>query len=105
MKDSRSIKLKSALDKMPNEFTSREFSLEARKNGVSEKFIRHGGIGEYLHRYCDHPSKFQWIKRTQNTLHNVKKQDRLSDGDYDFEKECVEYLKEKGYKIFKLQEV
>ena len=107
MRDSNAL-MELTYSAMPNEFTSQEFGKRARKEGVSQTFIRGGGIARFLHRkHCAHLSRFIWKKPNIKPLRDIRRPDLITgkQGDDDFEKECVEYLKGLGYKIFKMKEV
>ena len=45
--------LSECLDKMPNYFSSNEFSAICQKNGLSKEFCRSGALGYFLTRACN----------------------------------------------------
>lgn len=80
-----------ALNRLPNIFTGTQFSKECRVLGYDTK--NDSSKTEFLHRNCvqDEFSNRTWIKRS--TANKVELN----------EKECIEFLKSIGYKIFKAE--
>jgi len=86
---------------MPYHFTSNEFATVAKRNGLSQAKVNSGVCAEFLHKHCDkHGTRRSWTKRN---LINVKEPDSLVSKLS--ETECIKFLKNKGYKIFKYTEL
>ncbi len=83
--------LRETLEKMPSEFNSNQFCNEAKINGYDQFNINQGYIAEFLHQNCKQGvTKRRWKKKITNNL-NFDKQEIF----------CINFLKEKGYKIYK----
>lgn len=90
-----------SLARMPYHFTSNEFATVAKRNGLSQAKVNSGVCAEFLHKHCDkHGTRRSWTKRN---LINVKEPDSLVSKLS--ETECIKFLKNKGYKIFKYTEL
>lgn len=104
------------LNQMPLMFTSNEFSNKARENGIPDKWVKQGKCGDFLHKHCDqYLTNKTWQKRIKNTqIIKVKEnvytppiiiKDEQINTDTFTEENCIKFLKEKGYKIFKYSEI
>jgi hypothetical protein len=90
--------LNSALQSMPNEFSSNQFSKKAQQLGLSKDKINEGTIGRYLTFNCNRGSTIRtWQKKVPDTM-----QPDLFEPT---EEMCIRILKEKGYKIMKFMEI
>jgi hypothetical protein len=85
--------LTKALDKMPQQFSSNEFSERAIKLGYPRQMIARGRMGLFLHKNCvqSAESKRMWEK---------KKDEQTLNFNVDLET-AIGLLKMKGYKIMK----
>ena len=88
--------LSECLDKMPNYFSSNEFSAICQKNGLSKHYCSSGTLGDFLKRFCTQgTTKRMWskkgiiVKEVNNTYNAYT------------EEEAINYLKKRGYKIYK----
>lgn len=98
--------LRTVLNKMPNEFTSMQFCKEARKHKIDEKFIHRGNVSVFLLRNANNIKHKTWrklnfkqeidsINQTFNQLDsNINKLEEI---------ECIKYLKQRGYRIQKIE--
>jgi len=88
--------LSECLDKMTNYFSSNEFSAICQKNGLSKEYCRSGALGYFLNRACNQgTTKRMWSKKgvivkEVNNTYNAYTED-----------EAINYLKKRGYKIYK----
>lgn len=83
--------LHTALNKMPKRFSSNEFCNYAENHGFSKRRIRNGDIATFLHEHCNQITRRIWEKKEQNINNN----ETMKDQDY------INYLKNKGYRIYK----
>lgn len=85
--------LQKALDKMPQQFSSNEFSDKAIRLGYPKEMISRGRLGLFLHKNCiqSPESRRMWMK---------KKDDQTLHFNVDLET-AIGLLKMKGYKIMK----
>lgn len=90
--------LNSALQSMPKEFTSNQFSKKAQQLGLSKDKVHEGTIGKYLTFNCNRGgTKRTWQKKVAESAQPEIFQ--LTD------ELCIRHLKEKGYKIMKFMEI
>ena len=83
--------LKETLENMEDSFSSNEFSLLAQAKGLSKKQISTGIIANFLHKECTQGlTKRTWYKSKVNKLNNDNQ-----------ELFYINFLKERGYKIYK----
>lgn len=82
--------LEKTMQEMPVTFTSNEFNKRAVYNGYPQKALKHKGLHRFIKRYADNAylGSKTWIKKTKTTSKTT-------------EKEMIEHLKRKGYKIMK----
>lgn len=104
------------LSQMPLMFTSSEFSIQGRKNGIPDRMFKQGKGGYFLHRHCDqYLTNKTWQKRIKQNQIITQKENSYSEKPI-VEKEspeslilneeiCIKFLKEKGYKILKYTEI
>lgn len=104
---------KKVLEGMPKTFTSHDFYRECRISGISESYLSSGAATVFLKRNCkaDHTFKKTYHKKVSDIINGsfsktydspvqeMKKETMIS------ESSCIEFLKSKGYKIFKYSEV
>ena len=92
--------LESAFADMRSEFTGYEFA-NSIKNfvGINEHKKIKPLVSRFLKARTEHPSKFVYIKRNIGTQLELKS-DKI-DRTIDPEIRAIEYLKARGYKIFK----
>jgi hypothetical protein len=78
------------MEEMPELFTSNEFNKMAIKNGYPAQSLRKKGLASFIKIYADneYEGSKTWLKRGE--------QKKLM-----ADKEMIEYLKSKGYKIMK----
>lgn len=83
--------LNQTLYQMPDRFTSYQYGKQLRKNGLCtvKENVRQD---RFLIHYCDHPSPKTWVKRKTNPCACARSKFT--------EKNAIELLKEKGYRIF-----
>ena len=105
--------------KMPLCFTSREFYDELRMNGFLESWFEGDAIPKFLKDKCHHEFRGKsWEKITANNTKPVEqsiakaeqkvieyKQQELIVDPVLNEKDCVNFLKSLGYKLFKTVEI
>lgn len=90
--------LNSALQSMPNEFTSNQFSKKAQQLGLSKDKVNEGTIGKFLTFNCIRMgTKRTWQKKVADTRQPEIFQ--LTD------EICIKHLKDNGYKIMKFMEI
>jgi hypothetical protein len=83
--------LSKTLSQMPESFSSNEFAIQAKKNGISKRQIANGIIASYLNiNATKGNSRRMWIK-TSTSRSTVS-----PDIEY-----CIARLKELGYKVLK----
>jgi hypothetical protein len=83
--------LSKTLSQMPESFSSNEFAIQAKKNGISKRQIANGIIASYLNiNATKGNSRRMWVK-TSASRTTVS-----SDIEY-----CIARLKELGYKVLK----
>ena len=105
---------------MPDCFTSREFYDELRLNGFQESWFDGDTIPKFLKDKCLHEYRGKsWEKISENNTkpvsqpiakHNqqiieYKQQELIIEKPVLNEKDCVNYLKSLGYKLFKTVEI
>lgn len=95
--------LEKTMEEMTTVFSSNTFALCLSKNGAPKEVVTNGVMLEYLRANADkfgnspHRTR-SWIKR------NILVQQQAINFDLTDEM-CINYLKNKGYRILKLQEV
>jgi SOS-response transcriptional repressor LexA len=83
------ILLHQVLDKMPQRFSSNQFSIKAQKMGLSKQEVANGTIGLFLHQHS-----IQSTTRRMWEKNNDKKTKTTIE-------EAIDLLKRNGYKIMK----
>jgi hypothetical protein len=94
-----------ALEKMPQEFSSKMFCTECRKLGTQEISIRNGHSKKYLITKCTKTSERTWLKIKHPEAAKNEPQGKLEQPEL-FEKNsrialAIKILKDAGYKVFK----
>lgn len=93
------------LQSMPKIFTSNQFCITARKEGITEHFIRWGGITKFLTENAENITPKRWKKKI-NEIKQNKIEFVIEPVEEDYEEfRCINYLKNKGYRIQKLVEI
>ena len=95
--------LEKTFQQMPNIFTSNQFALRLKVNGAPQDVVTNGMMLVYLRRYADKfgnsPHRTRtWIKRNP-MVHQQAINFELND------EMCIQHLKNKGYRILKMQEI
>lgn len=83
------------LNKMPVQFSTNQFIDKLRKLKVDEYIIKNEHHVGYLKKHCYSISKRTYVKKENNQSSNNKTELHLT------EEICIQFLKEKGYKILK----
>lgn len=105
--------------KMPECFTSREFYDELRMNGFEESWFEGDAIPKFLKDKCHHEYRGKtWEKITAKNVNaydikpkveqqviEYKQQELIVEKPVLNEKDCVNFLKNLGYKLFKTVEM
>lgn len=87
--------LEETLKEMPIIFSSKQFHVLGRKKGLTLVDFYSGYANKFLKRKCKPlPTKRSWEKVEGQSLNIIKKEDVA-------EKEAVNLLKKKGYKVYK----
>ena len=95
------VLLDKTLDEMPQSFSSNVFGKIAIKNGVAKCFIENRYVLNYLRANANRgSSKRTWYKKTQGKT-SIKTPIKTQEPYQLNETKCIEFLKERGYKIMK----
>ena len=87
--------LQRALNDMPNQFSSNEFSKNAKKYGLTQREVLDGVCARFLHRNAVQLStKRMWRKKNTSNLFAMDNAD-------DQVQYAISLLKSKGYKVLK----
>ena len=113
MKTSRIHILSTSLNQMPDKFTSQMFGIAARKNGLTDREVRNGVVGDFLKKYTKRgETQFVWIKKESKNVDQPQKEVSKSNiietnQSIEITEEfCINFLKSKGcYKIIKYTEL
>lgn len=90
--------LEKTIKEMPNSFTSNEFNKRAVKNGYPRRSLQRKGLASFIKKYADnaYEGSKTWVKKdAQSNLMTHAQSNLMTD------KEMIEHLKIKGYKIMK----
>jgi len=79
---------------MPLSFSGKQFAAECIEQGIDPEIISKGITTSFLHLNAD------IIKGTRSWI--KKDAIQVTNENTTYEQECIQYLKEKGYKILKL---
>jgi len=95
--------IEKTINQMPKIFNSSEFNKAAIKNGYPKKLIVHNGLYKFIRMYAfnETPYSKTWTKKSKNEVAETVQEVKADPTFILNEKDCIDFLKSKGYKIMK----
>lgn len=91
-----------ALNEMTATFSSHDFYRKCREMGIMESYLSSGSATSFLSKSCN---RDKFFKKVYHKKTSRKDSSPINEGGMMSESSCIEFLKNKGYKIYKYSEV
>jgi hypothetical protein len=96
----------SLLDEMPSTFSGKQFCKKCIEYGIDPDIVKKGIPTSFLYIHANIiEGTRSWIKKDVKVYQPIERVDEIifdTVPELTYEQECIQYLKEKGYKILKL---